>query len=55
MFGPLGGLAGLIVGSFVRGERWKEVPLNVVGSISLNPRIGVRPNGRPVVGLSTRF
>ena len=53
--GAGGALAGVIVGSFIKGERWQEVFVPGMGSIRLEPRVGMLTNGRPAIGVQMVF
>ena len=50
-----GALAGRLVGLFIERERWEEVSVPGMGSMSFEPRIGVRANGSPVLGVQMVF
>ena len=50
-----GALAGRLVGLFIERERWEEVSVPGVGSMSFEPRIGILTNGRPVLGVQMIF
>ena len=59
VFGAGGSLVGVIVGSFVKGERWQVVCdgfcHRFLSSMSIEPRIGIRANGNPILGVQVVF
>ncbi len=51
-----GALAGLIIGAlFKRSDVWQEIPLMGMNSMSIEPRIGIRTDGYPALGVQLVF
>ncbi len=56
VFFPPGLLIGFIVGVLTkRSDTWQEIPLTGMGSMSIEPRIGIRANGYPALGVQLVF
>ena len=51
VYGIPGALAGLVVGSFITGDRWDAVPIPGRAASLVEPLVGVRATGQPVVGV----
>ena len=54
-YGAGGALVGVIAGTFIKGERWQQISIPGMGSASFEPRIGVRANGSPILGVKMVF
>ncbi len=53
--GLVGALVGFIAGSSIEREKWQEVSLTGMGSMSIEPRIGIRTDGYPSLGVQLVF